>query len=603
MTECIITREAVAVLGAKLESHVAIGTLRRGLALFRGGALRHVWQDNFSIVHGIVHDREDFKLHVDLDFFSASGCSCGADKYCAHMAAVYSSLYAEHDRPELWLEQVERDQAAASARIAAADAAAGAADAPAGAVPGAAYAAGATDAQSAGVQASGGTASGGHSGSGSGPGRQRNGSLNAGGAAADALTVTGIVGVYNAASPGDWRAMLDKELHYLHRRHNDKFKIDIFYMNAYRKLCSLSDEWDTAAGARFRLYCALFVLERAGRYFCSTRHEYPSGYYHRVTADLHDFFYGKLRDGAQEIDARELARHYPLFGDALIALLAEADEPAAADSPFDWLLIRRYLWTHLLCDEAWIERELARLGANAPGGGAGTDAHTGAASEAVGARAAAAAAHLHWLLGRDGDAMRLLAAAHTPPVPTIVHFLEAHYRARVWSRLGAWLEFALPYLRRASGEQFNRALMYWREYARHTGSGDSLRSALEALLPRSYAQYTDHLLESGQYELWSRFHLLNGISPVKIDHGQMSRIEAQGGALAAPLYHQAIERLMASRNRTAYRDCVKLLKRLRDLYAAAGEQVRFQHYMSEIVAKHQRLHAFQEELRKGKLAP
>jgi uncharacterized Zn finger protein len=78
-------------------------------------------------------------------------------------------------------------------------------------------------------------------------------------------------------------------------------------------------------------------------------------------------------------------------------------------------------------------------------------------------------------------------------------------------------------------------------------------------------------------------------------------VEAHDPTLAFPLYHHAVERRIAQKNRTAYKESVRLLKKLGELYRQAGRADRFADYMDRLRQRYARLHAFQEELRKGKL--
>ena len=58
---------------------------------------------------------------------------------------------------------------------------------------------------------------------------------------------------------------------------------------------------------------------------------------------------------------------------------------------------------------------------------------------------------------------------------------------------------------------------------------------------------------------------------------------------------------MAVRSRASYREAVKLMKRLKELYQDAGEEHRFRRFVTLTEARFRRLHAFREELGKGKL--
>jgi len=90
-------------------------------------------------------------------------------------------------------------------------------------------------------------------------------------------------------------------------------------------------------------------------------------------------------------------------------------------------------------------------------------------------------------------------------------------------------------------------------------------------------------------------------SPSKMDRTQLKQVEQQHPNLMIPVYHHAIERQLALRNRAAYRETVKLLKRLREIYVLSEETALYKTFLTALTVRYQRLHAFMEELEKGKL--
>jgi hypothetical protein len=532
MEDPYISREAVALLGAKVESLFPLDVLHEGFQLYSNGAIKHLWVDDFFIVHAILTDHVDYKLQLDLDFFLASECACQTTKHCPHMAAVFLKLYSQHDHPKQWLDHIETPSSATLK------------------LPG----------------------------SGEQPDNNKR-----------ALSKEHREMSFSAL--GNWSIILEKEYDKLYRRNNDRFKIDIFYFTAYRKLCAFADNWEVPAAAIFRLYCAIFMLMKADLHFDHLANEYPHSYYNRVTIDLNDHFLDKVIDAVQKIDTGVLHKQWRSYGEAIRDLIRKA-ESAHTQTAFDWVSMQRYLWTHLLFDSLWMEQECEYLN---------NLINDKNISSSTASRAAMTAAQLYWLLGDDHEAMRLLTHPLISPVPIASSYLEAHFKSGSWDRLGKWLTFILPYLRRASTDQFHRVLSYWREYARQTDQQASLRQALITLLPRSYPQFTDFLLKANHYEEWVNFHLLNGVVPSKIDRAQLKQVEAYDVNMVLPLFHHAVERQMASRTRIAYRESVKLLKKMREYYTSTDEISRFDAFVRELSIRHQRLHAFQEELQKGRL--
>lgn len=529
MAHPYISREAVAVLGAKVEALFPLDILQEGLQLLTNQTIKHIWIDDFFIVHAIISDDIDYKLQLDLDFFLASECACQA-KHCRHMAAVFFLLYSQHGQPDSWLMQVRTSHASITK-----------------------------------------------------PSSSSHSNHH------DLILKDLQELSFDALD--QWSTLLDKEYDRLYRRSNDKFRIDIFYFTAYKKLCAFSDHWQPTEMAIFRLYTAIFVLIKAERHFDKLVHDYPHNYYNKVTIDINDHFLDKIMDAIQRIEPAVFQKEQRPYGEAIRNLLRQA-EATYTQTSLDWVSIQRYVWTHLLFDVTWMQTEAEYLKRIVND----VDIASNIAS-----RAAMIATQLYWLLGDDDEAMRLLAHPMISPIQIAVSYLEAHFKSGSWSRLGKWLTFIVPFLRRASADQFHRVLSYWREHAKYTQSDVAFRQALITLLPRSYPQFSDFLLKTHQYEEWLYFHVLNGVTPSKIDRAQLKQVEAHDVQMVLPLYHHAVERQMALRNRTAYRESVKLLKKLKEYYMNMNDSHRFELFIRELSMRHQRLHAFQEELEKGRL--
>ncbi len=535
MIEISIPREIAGLLGAHIEAHFETSTLRAGLALYADKKVTHIWKDQFNIIHAIVSSPPaDAKLQLDLDFFLASECRCG-ERFCPHMAAVFLALYAQHENPQRWVMDVESIEAAS-------DSAQMSAKTP-------------TPHEYAELRPE--------------PGSQ-------------------------ALQPEQWGELIAKELNMLYRRQTDRFRIDIFYYTAFKKLSARAEMLGPETGPYFRAYCAILVMLHAEQHFTEHGKDYPLPYYQRLAADISDHMIERLRDAIGLMDQSAARTDANLRACALaMRRLMSGRFPVPAPAALQWSEVHRYVCGQLMNETEWLQDEecrLAELAEQAPwtaSENADQLAHMGA--------------HISWLLGRDEEAMRKLAGPHSTASGLVLSYMETHYKTGSWMRLGQWLEFSLPRMRRFPADAFNRALTIWREYAARTGSMDSYSHALAALLPRSYPQYTEHLLQTGQREQWVNFHLLNGVLPAKIDHTQLRQLEQQHPALLLPIYHQAIARQLSLKNRTAYREAVKLLKRLKDLYMGASAPQRFQFFVRELTAKYHRLHAFIEELEKGKL--
>ncbi len=164
-----------------------------------------------------------------------------------------------------------------------------------------------------------------------------------------------------------------------------------------------------------------------------------------------------------------------------------------------------------------------------------------------------------------------------------------------------WLRALTPLMGRSSKEQFNLLMKCWFETSKNLALEDELTGILAQALPRSYYYYTKHLLDMGKYKQWADFHLLNGISPFDIHPADLKAVEAKNAGFLLPLYHQAIERSIVQKNRPAYKNAVKLLKKLKDCYQNIDQSFQFKQYVNRLMQQTVRLRAFQEEMKRGKL--
>lgn len=124
-----------------------------------------------------------------------------------------------------------------------------------------------------------------------------------------------------------------------------------------------------------------------------------------------------------------------------------------------------------------------------------------------------------------------------------------------------------------------------------------------AFLPASYHELAAHWLHCGCYEEWADLQLYLGIRPDELDAADLRSVAKSAPASLIPLYHQAIDEAILTRNRQGYRQAVRLLKRLEKLYSEDGKAEKWNRYVSGIADKYQRLRAFQEELWRGKVQP
>lgn len=131
------------------------------------------------------------------------------------------------------------------------------------------------------------------------------------------------------------------------------------------------------------------------------------------------------------------------------------------------------------------------------------------------------------------------------------------------------------------------------------GRSSECGAKLKQFLPSSYHEYAAYLYEARQFKQWIDLQMSFQVPLVEISIVQLKEIEDTEPTLLFPFYLREVNRLIAERNRTAYKEAIKLMKKVRMIYNRARQDACWERYVDQLSAKHNRLRAFQEELRRG----
>ncbi|RAP77459.1 SWIM zinc finger family protein [Paenibacillus montanisoli] len=238
-------------------------------------------------------------------------------------------------------------------------------------------------------------------------------------------------------------------------------------------------------------------------------------------------------------------------------------------------------------EKEWLERKLA------------SESKTGHASFF----APMALAFLAFAENRDDDAIGLLGRTvfNRTALLACDCALE-RLEERDWEKLSGWIGYLYGGLSiERKSKAFGPFLSMCRLADLQQPDNPDWQRYLVSFLPYSYSALTEHWLDRKQYEKWADLQLLFGIEPDEMDVQLVREIGKAAPQVLYPLYHQAIDGAIRSRNRQGYRQAVKLMKRLEKLYKAEKQGDRWNRYVDGIVRKHGRLRALQEELWRGKI--
>lgn len=213
-------------------------------------------------------------------------------------------------------------------------------------------------------------------------------------------------------------------------------------------------------------------------------------------------------------------------------------------------------------------------------------------------------AHIRFLQKDDAtaiDSMKTLGHEGTPYSFWWISFLS---ESKNWDRVRPWIDHALEGIkdyifginsyegRRHMTRLFLQNIMPYTEERDDTVYMD----ALKRLLPYSYVEYSDFLLESEQYRKWVDLQILVGYDIDEMDRYLIKEIEENDRAALFPFYHHAIAKAIEGKNRPSYKKAVKYLRKVRTHYKKLKREDVWEDYISKLATMHKRLRAFQQEL-------
>ncbi len=216
-----------------------------------------------------------------------------------------------------------------------------------------------------------------------------------------------------------------------------------------------------------------------------------------------------------------------------------------------------------------------------------------------------AQARMNFYMAKDEETWLLLKdAKHCATIPANMSMYYLYYLShqQQWARLLEWLT-ALPSLYRSYRRDYlNKYMEFWELVMNHLPEAEkSMWDTLIVMLPYTRGIYEEKLLQHARYKQWMDYHLSIGSDPAEFRVTELAPLDKFAPEALLPFYHQAVERYVMIKNRDGYKAAVKLLKRLAKIYRKLKREERWEQFLGAFVARHSRLRALQEELRKGKL--
>ncbi|MFJ7745051.1 hypothetical protein [Peribacillus sp. NPDC097295] len=261
----------------------------------------------------------------------------------------------------------------------------------------------------------------------------------------------------------------------------------------------------------------------------------------------------------------------------------------------------REIWSYLFTTAAWRKEELKRVQEELPKQYEGTTERISYTLATI---------HLSLMENQDQQAIGLLHELKKEACPYIFYWLELLSESDDRSRAIPFIEFINAHVQEFLNDlsDYYQRVDFVRTFTTLISSccfklkrNDLLEKFFRATLPHSYWNYANFLFEQGQYKKWVEMHIYSEISIDLISNESIKEVVSKDPEVMLPLYYHAVQEKVSLKNRPAYKQAVRYLKKMRTIYKKTKKEDVFERYMQYVVDSTKRLRAFQEELKRGKL--
>ncbi|MEH7383282.1 SWIM zinc finger family protein [Bacillus sp. JJ1533] len=252
---------------------------------------------------------------------------------------------------------------------------------------------------------------------------------------------------------------------------------------------------------------------------------------------------------------------------------------------YERMQMYRLLWATFFNRKKWLETEESALDTEHP-------------VELI------AYAHIRFLQNDDATAIEAVKTLGHPAVAYSFWWISYLSEAKNWDRARSWIDLALEgvqdYIFGIQSYEGRRHMtrLFLQNISTYADEHDSAVyiQALKLLLPYSYVEYNDFLLDTEQYRKWVELQIMVGHEIDDLDRYIIKEIETLDRSALLPLYHQAVAKAIAGKNRPSYKKAVKYLRKIRTHYKKLKQEDRWDDYITKLATVNKRLRAFQQEL-------
>jgi hypothetical protein len=391
------------------------------------------------------------------------------------------------------------------------------------------------------------------------------------------------------AAPSEWLAEME-------RLHGEVWRQCRHSLHPLQSVLSalkgLSKSWDEKLRRLHWMHATLFVAEQAERAYSMTD-SYSRYYYEMAFARMTEPWLNAYHEMAGELRPAEMTALEQEAVRSLISFFHSRDMDREQQL-HRWEALYFSLWAKLAAYPEWSEPERDQLNERL--------------SQANASRRETffyqmALAFLAFADNRDDTAVELLKATpFNKTAPLACDCALLRLEDADFARLEGWMQYLYEGLQiERKSRAFGPFLNMCRAADDRQPDNPAWQRYMISFLPYSYSALADHWVQRRQFEQWADLQLLLGIEPEEFDSQDVREMAKSAPMSLIPLYHQAIDNAIRSRNRQGYRHAVKLMKKLERLYKAEKQADTWTRFVEGIVRKHQRLRALQEELWRGKI--
>ncbi|QGQ48285.1 SWIM zinc finger family protein [Metabacillus sediminilitoris] len=218
--------------------------------------------------------------------------------------------------------------------------------------------------------------------------------------------------------------------------------------------------------------------------------------------------------------------------------------------------------------------------------------------------------HMDFLQSRDEQIFTTLRKLTPAALPFTFNWVEDILKKKNWKRLSGWISYLMDHSTEyihssVHFDEKRQTIRYMlnliKEYSDAMKDDQLFENACRNMLPFSYAEYDDYLLQKEKYKNWIELQTLLGFSLSELDSYVLKDIEKNEPGVLLPIYVKSVQDEIRLKSRENYKRAVRYLKRIKAQYKKLKREEVWENYILTLAEEHKRLRAFKEELKKGKL--